>query len=631
MNIFTSSLSGMNAAQYGISVTQHNIANANTPGYSQQVVNLTSRPSNNVGQGFSGNGVDVAGIQRIYSQSLSMQVRQETAQSQSIKTSLTASSQLENQIAGSNLDVSLQNMYDSFNQLTTQPTSVSTRQATLSSLKNTIDRFSSLDTKMNDLAHTVQQDITSSVQRINQYSSQIAAYNTSIQQASNGASNNSGNQAPNDLMDQRDQVIQLLSKESSISVQDPKDGSLTIFIGNGQPLVVGNQPFLLAPTQNPSDPSQLMVTISNQGTTTPLGNTKLISGNLGASLLLQNTTIENAKNQLGLLSAGLFSQINTQNSKGQDLNGALGKDLVSIPQPQVIPNSLNGGTATLQATITDFSLAQPSNYRLQLDGANYKVTRLSDQSVIYNSSAAPSSFDGITLASFGTMQSGDQFTLKPTSQVSSGMKLLTTDPNLLAAGLPIHSSTPLTNTGTAAIQSLRVDAATPLNSSIQTPVSITFNSPSTYTISGAVPAVAGNVNYVNGTAIQYNGWTASISGTPNTGDSFSIQTNTSAGDNRNASLLSASQNSLIFSNGKASAKNIYTQLVGNVGIQTQTLVATNTMQDQILSSTIANQQSVSGVNLDEEAANLIRYQQAYQASAKAMHIANTLFDTLLTI
>ncbi|MDD4945732.1 MAG: flagellar hook-associated protein FlgK [Gallionella sp.] len=632
-NIFSASLSGMNAAQYALTTTEHNIANANTPGYTRQEVLVNSRPAQASGAGFLGQGVDVVGVRRIYDQFLTTQVRQEQSQASYLSTYMTAMKQIDNMVADPNAGVSpaMQSFFDAVNGMANSPDSVPARQTVLSNAQAAVNRFQSLDQRLTDISNTLTGQISGSVQNINTYATQIATLNGNIKRA---IASGQGQQ-PNVLLDQRDQLINQMNKEMKVSVQQQTDGSMNVFIGTGQALVIDEQAMGLQVVQSPSDPSKVDVAYTNNGKTITMQQSSLQGGNLGAYLAFRDQSLEPARNSLGRVALGLAASINGQNQLGLDLNGALGGNILNAAPPRVDKGVLNTGTAGISATITNVSALTTSDYQLKFDGANYTVTRLSDNTVTnLGATLVPAPVvDGVTIGlASGAMNAGDSFLIRPTANAARDIALLTNDPNKLAAAAPIRTSAALTNIGTAKISAGTVNAPAPVNPSLQAPVSITFTSPTTFTVAGAVPAVAGPVTYTPGQNITYNGWTAQISGTAVAGDVFNVAPNTSAtGDNRNALLMAGLQNQNLLANGTTSLQGAYSQLVGSVGAKTSELTVTSLAQDSMVTQTVGMQQSVSGVNLDEEAANLLRYQKAYQAAAKAMQIANTMFDSLLTL
>ena len=632
-NIFSASLSGMNAAQYALTTTEHNIANANTPGFTRQVTQVSSRTAQASGAGFIGQGVDVVGVQRIYDQFLTTQVRQEQSQASYLNTYLTSMKQIDNLVADPAAGVSpaMQSFFDAMNGLANSPESVPARQTVLSTAQFAVNRFQAIDQRLTDISNSLTGQIAGSVQTVNTYATQIATLNGNIKRATASGQG----QLPNDLLDQRDQLVNLLNKEMKVSVQQQSDGAMNVFIGNGQALVIDEQAMALQVVQSPLDPSKVDIAYLSGGKSIPLQQSSLQGGSLGAYLAFRDQSLEPARNALGRVALGLADSLNKQNQLGQDLNGAMGTNLFNAAAPRVDKGGLNTGTAAVSATIANVSALTTSDYQLKFNGTNYSMTRLTDNVVTQlGASLLPApTVDGFTVnLDAGALAAGDSFLIRPTANAARDLALLTSDPAKLASAAPIRTNAALANIGTAKISAGTVNAPPPVNANLQFPLSITFNSPTTFTVIGAVPALVGNQPYVSGQNISINGWTAQITGTPVAGDVFNVSSNTNAaGDNRNVLIMSGLQNQNLLANGTTSFQGAYSQLVGSVGAKTSELTVTSLAQDAMVTQTVAMQQGVSGVNLDEEAANLLRYQKAYQASAKAMQIANTMFDSLLSI
>ncbi len=630
-NLFTSVLSGMNAAQIGMATTEHNIANANTPGFTRQEVLVGSRAPQSFGGSFLGQGVDVVGVKRIYDEFLTTQVRQEQTQASYLSSYHTMMSQVDNLVADPVAGVSpaMQDFFNAMNGVANNPESIPARQTFLGSAQFVVNRFKAIDQRLTDIANGLSSQITASVGSINTYAKQIATLNGNIKRATAASQ---GGQVPNDLLDQRDQVINQLNKEIKASVQTQSDGTVSVFIGNGQALVIDDKAMSLRVIQSTTDPSKVDIAYQNGKNIIPLQQNSLQAGNLGAYLAFRDQSLEPARNALGRVALGLAASVNQQNQMGQDLNGVLGGNIFNTAAPRVDKGVLNTGSAVITATISSISALTTSDYQMRFDGTNYSMLRLSDNVVTNLGAALPQTVDGVTVAVTGTMVAGDTFLIRPTANAARDIAAVTNDPAKIAAAAPMRASSSLTNTGSASISSGTVNTPLPLNANLQAPVSIVFNTPTTFTVTGAVPAVVGPVAYTSGADISYNGWTLKITGVPVAGDTFNVAPNNNAtGDNRNALLMAGLQVQNLLANGTASFQGAYGQLVGEVGSMTHELDVTSQAQTSMLAQTVASQQAVSGVNLDEEAANLLRYQHAYQAAAKAMQVANTMFDALISL
>jgi len=631
VNLFTSGLTGMNAAQFGVVTTEHNIANANTPGYTRQEVILGSHIPEQYGGSFLGQGVDVTGVRRIYDQFLNTQVLQEQNTASYLSAYYSTMQQIDNMIAdpAAGAAPAIQGFFDALNGVINTPESIPARQTLLSSAQFVANRFQAIDQRLSDIATSLNGQITGSINNINSYAQQIAVLNKSIKQATSSSSRQG--QQPNDLLDQRDQLIAELNKEIKVNVQTESDGTYSVFIGSGQPLVLNETTMALNVVRSATDPTRVDIAYQNGNQNLILKSSSFQGGELGAFLAFRDQSLEPARNALGRIALGIADSVNQQNRLGQDLNGVLGANVFNAAVPVINMGANNIGTATISATISDVSALTTSDYQLSFDGSNYSLVRLSDNTVTGLGATLPQSVDGVTINLIsGTMQAGDTFLIRPLANASSGLSVLISDPAKIAAAAPIRTSASLANTGSARISEGTVNPPPPANANLQATVTITFTSATTFNVSGG--ATATGVTYVPGQDVSYNGWTVQITGTPVAGDAFSISANNNgAGDNRNALIMAGLQTKNVLANGTASLQGAYGQLVGEIGAKTRQLQVTSQAQDSMVAQTVAAQQSVSGVNLDEEAANLLRYQQAYQAAAKAMQIASTMFDTLLSL
>lgn len=644
------SVSALGAAQVGLQTTGHNIANANTPGYSKQEVVTGTRQAQFTGAGYLGQGVNVQTVKRAYSEFLNGQVLSEQSQAAMLNTHHAQIQQIDNVIADANAGISpaLQDFFTSVNNVSASPESQPARQAMLNSANAMAARFQSLSQRFTDVNNSVSSQIANSITQVNSYSQQIAVLNQNIvmQQAVSG-------QPPNDLLDQRDKLVTQLNAEIKASVVRQSDGSYNVFIGNGQSLVVGSTAFSLGLTQSPSDPSKQDIVYNNMnGTQTTLQQSSLQGGNLGGFLVFRDTTLANAQNALGRVAMGLAGTMNHQHQLGQDLNGALGENFFVPPTPAVYSNTTNKGNGVVTANVNnpeDFAALTGSDYTLRFDGgSSYTLTRMSDNTQTVFANGLPENpVDGLILTTSPGAQPGDTYLIRPTVNGARDISISVTDTSKIAAGMPIRTNAPLSNQGTGKISSGTVDAtpgipdpAHPVTDQrLQNPVTITFTSATTFDVVDAKAGtkIAAGVPYTDGKDISFNGWTSQISGVPAAGDTFTVGPNINAtADGRNILLMAnmQTQNTLGAASGGAPTttfQGAYAQWVSDVGNKTRELQVTSTAQTSMAEQSVATQQAVSGVNLDEEAANLMRYQRAYQAAGKAMQISNTLFDTVLEL
>ena len=633
IGIFGSGVSALNAAQIGLSTTEHNIANANTPGFNRQEVVLATRLPQATGAGFIGQGVDVSTVKRIYNEFLSNQVLQGQAQASQLETYYQQIGQIDNMLADSDAGLSpaLQELFSAVNNVASSPESQAARQAMLGSAQFLVSRFQSLNQRMSDINSSINGQISSSVTTINSYAQQIASINKNIVLAQ-AAFNE---QTPNDLLDQRDQLISQLNKEIKASVVKQSDGTFNVFIGTGQALVVGEQAITLKAVQSFSDPSKVEVAYGSGTTFARVQQSSFQGGNLGGLIAFRSESLDVQQSALGRVALVLADTFNQQHKLGQDLGGALGGNFFTQPVPLVNTNVANTGTATVSASIASSVALTGSDYSLRFNGGTaYTLTRLSDNTVTALATL-PQTVDGLTITTTAGAMAGDSYLIRPTINGASDIAVAISDTSKIAAAAPIRTNASLTNIGSGRISEGTVNAILPVNANLQQPVSIVFdNPPTTYTVAGTgIPGspVAG-VAYTAGAAITYNGWTMQITGAPAAGDTFTVASNTNAtADNRNGLLLANLQTKNTIAGGTASYQGAYAQLVSQVGNKTHELQLTSLAQTSMVNQIIQTQQSISGVNLDEEAANLMRYQRAYQAAGRVIQTANTLFDTLLSL
>lgn len=630
-NIYGIGISALNAAQYGLLTTEHNIANASTPGYNRQQIVQSSAVPQLTGAGFIGHGATVSTVKRIFNDYLNTQLLQQQSQSSNLNTYYAQIQQINNVIADpvAGLQPAIQSFFNSVNTLANAPSSQPARQAMLSSAQTLSARFQSMHQLVSDLNTSVNGQITTSVTNINSYAQQIASLNHSISIATAAT-----NQPPNDLLDQRDQLVSQLNQEIQTTVIKQTDGTYNVFIGNGQGLVVGEQASTLKTQQSVTDPTKLDIAYSTSGGTSTIQQSSLQGGNLGALLTFRDQTLSQTQNTLGMVAVGLASTFNDQHSLGQDLTGAMGGAFFNVATPVVNSYSTNTGTAVVSAAISDVTALTGSDYTLSYDGTNYTLTRASDNTTTV-SATLPVTVDGFTISTTVAPNVGDRFLIRPTANGGRDFTVAITDTSKIAAALPVRSTAALTNLGSGTIGLPSVNTPPPANANLQDTVTITFNNPATtFNVVDTTTAttLASNVAYTAGQNISYNGWTTQLNGTPSANDVFTVSTNTNgSADGNNALALAGLQTKNLLLGGTASYEGAYGQLVSSIGTKTGELKVTSQAQTNMVNQTIQAQQSISGVNLDEEAANLMRYQQAYQAAGKAIQVAGVMFDTVLNL
>ena len=650
-NILGLGQSALAAAQAGLTTTGHNIANANTPGYNRQVVIQATAGGQNLGYGFVGKGTEVADVRRVFDEFLNTQVLGAQTSSSQLDTYSTQINRINNLLADSSsgLSPALQDFFAGVQDVAANPSSTASRQSALSEAQTLAGRFQSMDGQLNEMRGGVNTAITSSIGTINSYAQQIAKLNDAIVTAQSGSEAHPAN----DLLDQRDQLVAELSKQVKVTVVK-QAASYSVFIGTGQPLVVGNQTFTLTPMASTTDLGRVEVGYVANGKTVMLAENSLPGGALGGLLDFRGKTLDAAQNALGRVATGLALSFNAQHALGQDLNGALGGAFFIAAPPLVNTSSTNVGTANATASISNANVLTTSDYRLQVVTAPvagppavagaYRVTRLSDGTTF--GAGLPQTIDGVDFAmSAGTQVAGDEFLIKPTANGAAGFGVAITDVAKIAAAAPIRTAAASANLGAGQISAGSVDA-TYTAATVTPAVTLTYNSvasqltgfpaamPVTVTV-GSVSTVypaGAPVPYTPGATISFGGLSFQLGGAPAGGDTFTIGPNTGGvGDNRNALLLGALQAANTLANGTATYQSAYGQMVNTIGNKAHELDVTSSAEKNLLTQAVQAQQAESGVNLDEEATNLLRYQQAYQAAGKVMQTASKLFDVLLSL
>ena len=647
-NLLNIGKTGLFAAQQGMATAGNNITNANVAGYSRQVVIQGAGAGQNIGGGFVGSGTEVTDIRRYSDPFLTNQVRVATSNTSSLSAFAAQISQVDNLLAdsASGLSPAMQDFFKGVQDVSSNPGSTASRQALLSGGDALVARFQGLNDRMGEIRQGIEGQITEKITLINSYGGQIASLNERIAGATA-----TGQAMPNDLLDARDQLVLELNKQVKTTVVASENNGITVSIGNGQPLVVGKRPFELVAMASPTDPGRTQVGYVTGGKAVVLAESSLKGGELGGLFEVRSTSLDRAQNSLGRIAIGLASAFNAQHQLGVDPSGAPGEPFFTIGKPEVSASRNNAltSTTTVGATISDASKLTQSDYQVGYDGSKYTVTRLSDKQVtVINPfpQTTPQTIDGVDFAIAGNATTGDSYLVRPTVNGASALSVAITDRNKIAAGAPIVTAATSGNKGNATISEGSVSAAY-IGNALTAPVTLSYNAtanglsgfpagqPITSTLNGSstvYPAGTDPVPFQAGASYSFGGVNVTLAGTPLQGDSFTVGPNSSGvGDNRNMNLLGKLQTSNIMDGGKASLQGAYAELVSYVGNKTREVQVNSAAGETLLKQSLDAQQSVSGVNLDEEAASLLRYQQAYQAAGKVMQMASSLFDVLLTL
>ncbi len=651
-DFFGIGVSGLLAFQRSLNTISHNIANVNTPGYTRQRVDLVTRPPQRAGDGFIGTGVQVASVQRVYNGFLVEQVRVQTALASETETYLQYATQVDNLLADPDAGLSpvLQEFFAAVQGVADDPASIPARQVLLAQGEALTNRFNYVYDRLDSLFDGLQTELVNTVDEINALARSIAGLNDQIIEQEGLA----GGQPANDLRDQRDELIRRLSEKVAVTVVPQDDGALNVFIGNGQNLVVGSTASVLGTTGNVYDPSSLEITLTAGSGSGVVITDAMRGGSLGGLVAFRREILEPALNGLGRVAAGLAFEFNARHRLGMDLDDRLGGDFFTPAQVDVAASSINGGTGSVTGTLVDPAGLTTSDYTLRYDGANaYTLTRLSDGATFAintggNSPYTTTAVDGFTLTITAGANVGDTFLVRPVRYAARTIAMAVDDPREVAAAAPVRTAVNLANTGSGRISAGEVvdttnAAFTTTPGALTPPILIRFDSATTYSVYDNTnpaspvllennipynPATGGEVFPTPG-ALDY-GYRVRIDGAPRTGDEFTIDYNTGGvSDNRNALELAELQTRGTLAGGGADFQSAYGQMVADVGSRTGQARIRGEAQQTLLNQAIEAREGVSGVNLDEEAANLLRFQQAYQAAAQVLSTANSLFQSLL--
>jgi len=671
-------ISGLQVFQRSLNTIGHNISNVNTDGYSRQRVDLATRYPSASGNGFIGNGVQAVTTERLFSEHAAEQVRQRTATSSYFDVYHEFASQVDNLVADpdAGLSPALNDFFASLQELSDDPASIPARNVLLTDAGSLVDRFATMDSWFSTLQKATNNKIANEVSAINEIASAIANLNKDIIVARGIG----GGQEPNDLLDTRDHLVDQLSEHLSVKTVKSTDGSINVFVGNGQSLVLATKTMKLAAINDPNDPQNRAVGYIDPvtGAASDVGDF-LTGGELGGALAFRKEVLQPSINNLGRLALGISTTFNAQHIQGLDLDSNLGTDFFGgfskIPSltagnPDVVQlyatgNLSNVSAANITVGLSDVNNLSTSEYQLTnngvaLPGTSFYLKDLSTnriETLVINAAGPPTEFSSITasgkdigmeiqLDAFPGVN--DVFYIRPTRNPAGEINVGITDPNLIAAAHPLRTGSNFsTNLGSASISEATITNINDLDFS--QPATITFTNSGgpvappiadeysiTYTDSFLVPQTVGPLPYppIPGdpllSTVSQNGWSVELSGEAFVGDSFTVTPNTSGvSDNRNAILLGNLQNAGTMIGGNASYHDAYSELVVLVGNETHQAEVSYQSQYALLTQAKGLKDSLSGVNLDEEAANMLKFQQSYAAAAQVISVADQIFQTLL--
>lgn len=668
-NIFSIGLSGLQAAQIGIATAGENISNSSTAGYNVESAVFNEASGQYTGSGYMGGGVTTATVQRAYSQYLTTALNNAQSSNSALTASYTLATQLSNLVGSptSGIATSITTFFSGLQDVSNSPASTATRQTALSDAQSLADQVNAAGQQYDAMRQSVNTQLSNAVTQINTYTQQIAQLNTQISMAS------SSGQQPNQLLDQRDLAVSNLSQLVGVQVVQNSSG-YSVFLGNGQPLVVSGQNYNLGTQPSSSNPSELTVTWQGMpgstATPQPLSGAALQGGTVGGLVSFVQNTLDPAQAQLGAIATSFAAQVNQQNALGLTQGGLPGGSLFTVSGPVVTANLNNSGTGAVSATLTNAVSPPTDNYTLSYASGTWTLTDTTTNNVVGTTTTQPSTSNpfppttpvdiGLSITWTGTMNDGDSFAIQPTAGALDSFAVATSDPSAIAAASPVLVTAGTANTGTATVTQGQVSAgyavASPglqLSYAASTSgsggmlsgfpagstVNITLPGSSTSTPYPITDSTTGvpydpttgatiTISDASGTA---NNVSFTMTGAPANGDTFTVAPNTGAAqDGRNALALANLTSGTAFTDSQT-LTNAYSNYVNTIGNTANQLQASSTSQQSLVTQLTSQQQSVQGVNLDEEAANLLQYQQLYQANSKVIQTAASLFQTLIGI
>ncbi|MCP5142206.1 MAG: flagellar hook-associated protein FlgK [Chromatiales bacterium] len=632
-------LSGLRAAQQAINTTGHNIANVGTDGYSRQSTSQVSGAAIVKGASTVGLGVTVTGTARASDRYLSGELTRMSAEFGQADTQYQLNARLDSLL--SSADTGLAGFFNTLGKsaeaVSASPASLANRQVLIADAGQLAQAMNAAAGQIESLTDEVNDRLRSGVADVNALSARIARLNDEIGLASASGKN------PNDLLDQRDQLVNELAGKTNIRTLNTADNGLDILTSSGESLVHGGSYRELATTRDPLRPDRVLLVGSD-------GNDisrDLNGGELSGLLNFRDQVLNPARDELGRLSAALAHDFNSQHALGIDLDGNVGGDFFSEPAPRVTVATGNTGSGALAANIADGSALTTSEYTLtSVDGANlYTLTRLSDNQTFSIDTAGADPYttaelDGLTLDITAGAAAGDSFLIQPVQYAAQDLSVEITDARKIAAANPVVAEINPVNAGSGAISNIQIADMTSLPLSgapVSGDLTLTFDATLNQYTLNPDPFTESPIAFDPGTdsggktvSLLDGAFSFTLSGTPGDGDELTLSHNADGtGDNRNADKLKGILNNGLLDGGTTSLTNGYASLVAQIGSQTQTAETSSRTFSNMLSQVTSLRESMVGVNLDEEAANLIKFQQAYQASAQVISTAESLFSTLL--
>lgn len=640
------SQSGLAAYQKALDVIANNIANANTPGYSRQTIDFTPKASQRLGDSFVGSGVSIGNVTRHSNQFVESQVRT-TLSSLSEQSMLYSQSlEVDRLLAqeGTSISASLQQFMNSMSQVIETPDNSSARGVLFNQSHLLADQFQSMQNSLGQIEQNLIGQVNQIVGQVNEIASAIASINNQI---------SSGGGSSPDLLDKRNQLVKELSQFTTVNISEQADGVMNVSMGSGEVIVIAGQSIPLSAGINTSATGGMDIFLG-QGASRTAITENIRGGELGGIFEFKSAVLDPANQTLGQMAIGFSLAINQQHTLGMDLNNQIGQNVftdfnsITNQLSRIYPDGSNSGAAVLSAAISDVSQLQISNYVVVVTNAaanQVQVTRLSDgvsQSYTFSSGppappAGAISFDGVTLNvdNLANLAAQDIYTVAPTKDGAGKMNFLLNNSQQFAIASPVRTQSSLANTGSGAIALNTVTDAS--GAAISKEYRIDFISPTQYNLVNVTDATSTGPHVftpnTNNEVLIPDGvspaYTITLSGIPDSGDSFIAKFNSGGiGDNGNGLLLADIQTQKLFMGATESVFERYSTLIGDVGGKTFQAQIRQESADILHQQAVNSRETISGVNLDEEAANLLRFQQAYQAAGQVMSITKQMMDVL---
>lgn len=620
-SILGNGTSALLAFQRALATSSHNIANASVDGYTRQRVELSNRPGEGLRNNYIGGGVQIASITRLSDNLVTNRLldsQGEIGRLDLVNGFALRIDQLFTD-ATTGLAQPFSAFFDAAQGVAAEPASQAARTELLGRAEALVARFDQLQGGLDQIDREINARLVGGAEEVNRLASEIARLNVEI--ARNGPAN-----ASPDLLDQRDRLVAQVATLTGVTTLPQEDGSLNVFTTGGQPIVVGATASRFVTVQDDFRNDRVVLALETTTGTVRLGAGS-IAGQLGGALSSRAELVDAGRAELGRIAATLAEIVNGQSAAGLDLNGNVGTDFFALAAPQPLANRNNTGTATLAVDIANVGALDGVPLEFRFDGANWTARRADTGAPValagLGTVASPFVVNGIEVVVSGAAAANDRFLIEPTSNAARDIALAINDPNRIAAASRIRPSADLTNLGQGRVVSLAV--LDPTNAALTTPATIQFLTPTTFSLNGG-PAQA----YTPGANIDANGWRLVLDGVPRAGDTFRVGANVSnSSDNTNMRAWAQLDDARVLGGGANSLNDAIVAQTTRIGSAARETSFSLDSQKAIDEALVQQRESLSGVNLDEEAADLLRFQQAYQAAAQVISIADNIFQTFL--